>query len=37
MNVTEYTQQVNAINPYLSLLIFAILMLSIWQPSMMPL
>lgn len=28
MDVTDYTQQLNAINPYLSLLIFAILMLS---------
>lgn len=36
MNVTEYTQQINAINPYLSLLIFAILMLSILAMYCLP-
>ncbi|MBA5727017.1 hypothetical protein CPA56_03295 [Bombella sp. TMW2.1889] len=36
MNVTEYTQQVNAINPYLSLLIFAILMLSMLAMYCLP-
>ncbi|MCX5615742.1 superinfection immunity protein [Bombella sp. TMW 2.2559] len=36
MNVTEYSQQINALNPYLSLLIFTILMLSMLAMYCLP-
>ncbi|MCT6814502.1 superinfection immunity protein [Bombella apis] len=36
MDMTDYTQQINAINPYLSLLIFAILMLSMLALYFLP-
>lgn len=36
MDVTEYTHQINAINPYLSLLIFAFLMLAMLALYFLP-
>lgn len=36
MDVTDYTQQLNAINPYLSLLIFVILVLSMLALYFLP-